>query len=239
MKNRTPKQCRGRWVLINPSLKKGEWSAEEKEQLILIMKTLQAYRNNTIDIEEVVKRLQDSNLSVASDSKVLQDIKEQKTWVVAEALLNRSGTICLAMWRQKLDDTKKRGSLSVEEIALMLKGIHKYGEKYSVITQHFLPHRISTTVGTRWTSMKFKFENLFLANEKSTREEMYKKDQNYNFGKRLQLNCQYVSIMKFFIFIFNVVKYFQSKSLTEKQFESFARDINKYRFVYRTKMNVK
>ncbi len=91
-------------------MKEGEWSNEEKRQLTLIVKTVQAYKDILIDISEVLKRLEEGNISIMDNSKVIGDIERGKKWVVAEALLKRSQVKCKYLWTAKLDDSKTRGS---------------------------------------------------------------------------------------------------------------------------------
>jgi hypothetical protein len=37
MKNRSASQCRALWAIIDPFMKKGPWSEEEKAQLVVIV----------------------------------------------------------------------------------------------------------------------------------------------------------------------------------------------------------
>jgi hypothetical protein len=134
-------------------------------------------------MSDVLTRFKDAGFEIAEDSLLLNDIEEGNIFVVAQALLKRSRKICSRLWSQKLDDTKTRGGLSVEEVALLLKGIHEYGEDYSAIARHLLPNRTIKDIYSRWINMKSKFENMFLDKEGLTKEEMRKRDSSYNFGK--------------------------------------------------------
>ncbi len=117
-------------------------------------------------------------MMVDNNTDILKNIKKGNAWLVAELLLKRNRHECRNLWIYELDESKKRGGFSVDEIALVLKGIYECGEYYSLIAERFFQRRGSSDVHNRWWGMKFKFEVMFLEKGHS-REIMLNKDPNF------------------------------------------------------------
>ncbi|KAJ3143882.1 Myb-like DNA-binding domain protein, partial [Irineochytrium annulatum] len=132
---RTPIQCSTRWSgALNPRIHKGKWSKEEDD----VLKA--SYR-------EAIERL-------SADGNGPQQVNWQR---IAERIPGRTAVQCIARYQEALDPVIRKGKWSLEEDAMLRRGLSLHGKSWVKIAEE-IHGRTQRQCRTRWLQLRSRLE---------------------------------------------------------------------------------